>query len=244
MSKNCFIILSCIDSLVGKIDPGERDRYNSCTLINCYNADNDADIFLVDSSVEYDYYKTRYTDSFLTYHIKNLKYQNLADYDPPLTRQIVHESKDKKYTESFAFRAFVNKNFEELQKYKFITVCSSRYITEFNVKLYEEGKIYFKQQPVINFSENESLYSIIDTRKYNNDNFIRSYCSHAYAFDSKYLHDFLYVHEFVMHICRKGYNHISLEQCLYSFTNHLRDNIVEVDWVVDGFDDDGTWYRY
>lgn len=244
MKKNCFIVLSCIDSKNGSLSPEEKDRQVGYTIVNCKNSDNDADIFLVDSSVNSDYYRIRYTNDFLLSFIQNLKYYNVGDYDPPLTRQVVHESTDKKFTESFALRNFLLNKFEELKEYKFITVCSSMYICNFNVKEYVDNKIYFKRQPSKKFPENETEYSYLDTRKYNNDDLIHSYCSHAYSFDSVYLQDFLYVHEYVMQICRRGHIEPTLEECLYSFTRHLRENIIEIDWNIDGFDDNGSWYRY
>lgn len=228
----------------GSLSPAEKDRQVSFTIVNCKNSDTNADIFLVDSSLNNDYYQMRYTENYLKENISNLYYYNVADYDPPLTRQVVYESTDRKYTESFALRNFLLNKFEELREYRFITVCSAMCIFNFNTKEYVDNKIYFKSLPTKEFPENKIEYSYLDTRKHNNDNLIHSYCSHAYSFDSIYLQDFLYVHEYVMQMCRRGYNEPTLEECLYSFTRHLEEHIVQVNWEIDGFDDNGSWYRY
>lgn len=217
----------------------ERLQQTIFTINSIQSSLPNSKVILVDSSDDY----KKYYETFK--HFKNFEYVSLKELSP-LTFEIVNTHLNKSLCESLILNTYYKIYKKELKQYDYILKGCGRYFyfnlndNYFNKN--DADKIFFKKP--LSFEWNNSWnYSFIDMRNQQNDNRIHQYCTVLYAFGSIHLEKFIDINDACIHLLNQNSMiHYDIETLSYYLTRPFKNNIVETDWRVSGWD--GTSGRF
>ena len=252
--KKAFIITSAIDvdnnypltySKTRSIFSSEDRIKHTIFTINSLDmaCDNDATLFLVDISDNYQQYR-----DILRFQT-NLVYVSVKEEFPEIYNE-VRMHPNKSYCETVILLSFIKKYKLELETYDYIFKVSGRYFVDnkFDVSIFNEfnqGKFFFKKPLSFEWNENWN-YQMVDRRQIQGNNRLHQYSSVLYGFSSYQLNRMLDIYHviavFTSHPATMSYD---VETLLYYFTRPYSDSIIETDWIVYGWDGtSGNFLRY
>jgi hypothetical protein len=206
-------------------------------------ADQDTTLFLVDISENFEQYK-----GTLGYQ-KNLRYISVKEEFPEIFNT-VRTHANKSHCEALILSNFFIKYRKELETYDYFFKMSGRYFLDsnFDASVFDENntnKIFFKKP--MKFEWNEGWrYEMVDLRASQGDNYLYQYCSVIFGFGRGYLDQFIDIFQTIAVFTGEPEKMIyDVETLLFYFTREFKDNIIETDWIVYGWDGaGGTFLRY
>jgi hypothetical protein len=219
----------------------ERFRHTIFTVNSIHNAFPKAKIVLVDSSEDYQEYK-----SLLSYFL-NVEFIPLKELSGEAF-EIVNNHPNKSLCESLLLNTYYKQYKKYIEQYDFVVKGCGRYFHfNFDGSLFTEenkDKIFFKKP--MNFEWNDSWnYSFIDRRQLQGNNRIHQYCTVLYAFGSMHLEKFIDINEAVVHFLKQpSMIHYDIETLSYYLTRQYQDKIIETDWKVCGWDGTSARFMY
>lgn len=247
--KTCFILTSSIDisekplsysptrSVFSKEERFRQTMYSVSSIKSNYP---DAKIFMVDSSKNYHEYEYFFSSYF------GIEYYPLEKYFPHLN-YIVNNHAHKSYCESLKLRTFMREKYSDLLKYDLIFKACGRYVYEINTKPINPLKFYFKHPTVSVWQDSyNELFSMVDRRSIENDNYIRQYSTILYAYGSFYLKKMINLYENIIKVTSTNNMYqYDTELLHYFYSREFEKDVIETDWVVSGYQaPSGTFVRY
>lgn len=246
MTSKLFIIPSTIQPREGKFtyvntrsvfSTEERLRQTIFTVNSIQNAYPEAHIVLLDSSDDCSF------KSDLKY-IKNLEFISVKDISPE-NAEIINTHSNKSLCECLMMNTYYTKFKKQIKEYDYvIKTCGRYFYFNFTDHFTKENKdkIFFKKP--LQFEWNNTWkYHFIDRRDTQKDNKLRQYCTVLFAFGSMHLEKFIDMNEAAMHLFKQpNMFHYDIETLSYYLTRPYENSIVEVDWIVSGWD--GTSGRF
>jgi hypothetical protein len=252
--KKAFIVTSAIDvnqdapltysNIRTIFSNEERFRHTIFTITSLDLAtDQDSTIFLIDTSEDYQKYK-----SILGYQ-SNLVYISVKEEFPD-AYHLARTHPNKSYCETILLLKFFEKYKSQLEQFDYFFKLSGRYFTDssFDISIFDENKIdkiFFKQP--LQFDWNERWeYHMVDRRSIQGDEKLRQYSSVLYGWGKnchyRMLDIFKVVAVFTSH--HRGIRY-DLETLLYYFTRTYEQDIIETNWKVYGWEGvSGNFMRY
>ena len=222
----------------------ERLRQTLFTVNSIDQATNrdDTVIYLIDSSPDWG----NYIGNFL--HQPNLKFISV-DFDHPEISKIVNTHPNKTRCESLIMSTILNRFKKELEEFDYVFKISGRYFVDssFDISVLENNpdKIFYKK-----YSEHEWQdywgYDMVDRRSIQGDNYLRQYCSVLFGWGKKYQTQFADMYTTMASILSQPQMHqYDIETLGYYFTRPYEADIIETDWMVNGWHGaDGRYVRY
>lgn len=246
MTSKLFIIPSTIQPRKGRFtysntrshfSTEERLRQTIFTINSIQNAYPNSHVVLLDSSDDCSFKKE------LT-HIKNLEFISVKEISPE-NAEIINTHPNKSLCECLMMNTYYTKFKKQIKEYDYvIKTCGRYFYFNFTDHFTEENKdkIFFKRP--LQFDWDDSWrYHFIDRRDIQKDNKLKQYCTVLFAFGSIHLEKFIDINEATIHLLKQPcMSHYDIETLSYYFTRPYDSNILEVDWIVSGWD--GTSGRF
>ena len=205
--------------------------------------DSDTTIFLVDPSDNPDRYKNLFK------YQKNLFYVSIKNEFPEIFN-LCRTHPNKSFCESLILINFIEKYKNILEYHDYIFKLSGRYFTDssFDITIFNQdnrSKLFFKRPLEFEWN-NEWPFHMVDQRERQGNNKLYQYSSVLYGYSKEYLDRMLDIYRvisvFTNHPDGIKYD---VETLLYFFTNQYRQDVIETDWKVYGWQGvDGTFLRY
>ena len=222
----------------------ERLRQTIFTVNSIDQATNrdDTVIYLVDSSPDWG----NYIRSFL--HQPNLKFISF-DFDHPEINQIVNTHPNKTRCESLIMSTILNRFKKELEEFDYVFKVSGRYFVDssFDINILENNpdKIFYKKYSEHDWQDHWG-YDMVDRRSIQGDNKLRQYCSVLFGWGKKYQTQFADMYTTMASMLSQSHMHqYDIETLGYYFTRPYEADIIETDWIVNGWHGaDGKYVRY
>lgn len=217
----------------------ERLRQTIFTVNSITNAFPESRIVLLDSSDEVEDIRNQMR------YFNNVEFIALKDLSGE-AHDIVNNHKNKSLCESLLLNTYYTQYKKYIKQFDYVIKACGRYFyfNMFNDLFTEENKdkIFFKKP--LQFEWDDSWkYDFIDLRAYQNDNFIRQYCTVLYGFGSSQLYKFIDINEAIVHLLSyPQMSHFDVETLSYYLTRPFESQIIETDWLVCGWD--GTSGRF
>lgn len=252
--KKAFLITSAIDidnnhpltysKVRTAFDPAERFRQTAFTVASLdLAAREDSTFFLIDISDNYEGYK-----NFLSYQT-NLVYVSVKQEMPEIYNT-VRTHPNKSHCETLLLLTFLLKYKAQLKEFDYFFKVSGRYFIDsnFNSSLFNDhntDKIFFKKPLKFEWVDSWN-YQMVDRRADQGDNFLYQYCSVLYGWGKEYHDKFVDIfHAIEVMTSSPSTIHYDVETLLYHYTREFKNNILETDWIVYGWDGtNGTFLRY
>lgn len=252
--KKAFIITSAIDvekdapltysSVRSYFEADERLRQTAATIANLdARFPEDTVMFLVDLSNDYQSYR-----GILSYQ-KNLVYVAVKEEFPEIY-ETVRKHPNKSHCETLLLLKFFEKYRNKLQDIDYFFKVSGRYFVDgsFTGELFTPdnlGKIFFKHPMQFEWQDLWN-YHRVDRRAIQKDNKLRQYCSVLYGFGKDNYDRFVDLYRVLSFFTdHPSYATFDVETLLYYFTRDFEKDIIEVGWLVYGFNGaDGRFLRY
>ena len=217
----------------------ERFRQTIFTVNSLRNSFPDAKIVVVDSSDDY----KEYLDNFR--YFKNTEFVPLKELNYEAF-EIVNTHPNKSLCESILLNTFYTNYRKEILSYDYhIHACGRYFYWDLNNDLFTEenkDKIFFKR-PMKFPWDSSWRYHFVDIREEQGEDALRQYCTVLYAFGTKHLDKFIDINEAAIHLIKQPHMmHYDIETLSYYLTRQYKDNIIETDWRVCGWD--GTSGRF
>jgi hypothetical protein len=252
--KKAFVITSAIDvqkdapltysSVRSHFEPDERFRQTVSTIANLdARFPKDTVLFLVDLSEDYEKYR-----GILSYQ-KNLVFISVKEQFPEIY-DIVRTHPNKSHCETLLLLKFFAKYKEQLKEFDYFFKVSGRYFVDgsFGDELLipeNRDKIFFKHPMQFDWQDLWN-YHRVDRRAIQKDNKLRQYCSVLYGFGKEHYDRFVDLYRVLSYFTNHpAYATFDVETLLYFFTRDFEKDIIEVDWLVYGYNGaDGNFLRY
>jgi hypothetical protein len=199
----------------------------------------DTTIYVVDISENWG----DYIGQFL--HFPNVKFLAVA-HDWPAIHKEVTTHPNKSRCEALILSTFVRHYKKELAEYDYIFKMSGRYYLDhtFDLSVLEQtpDKIFYKTH--LEFDWNDWWhYELVDRRADQGDQKLYQYCSVIFAWGKKYQPYFLDFFTTLSYMLNQpSMHHYDIETLSYFFGQPFKEDIIETDWRVNGWD--GTSGRY
>lgn len=252
--KKAFVITSAIDvekdapltysSVRSFFEPDERFRQTVTTIANLdARFPDDTVMYLVDLSEDYQKYR-----GVLSYQ-KNLIYVSVREEFPEIY-DIVRKHPNKSHCETLLLYKFFLKYRTQLEDVDYFFKVSGRYFMDGSFKedlLNPEnlGKMFFKKPMEFDWQDLWN-YHRVDRRAIQKDNKLRQYCTVLYGFGKHNYDRFVDLYRVLSYFTdHPAYSTFDVETLMYFFTRDFESDIVEVDWLVYGYNGaDGRFLRY
>jgi hypothetical protein len=251
--KKAFVITSLID--VDNQSPLTYVPFRSCfsteerlrqTIFTVTSLDHVSDsettIFLLDCSENWQNYRDMFQ------YQKNLIYVSAKDCLPEIYQEVrTHPNKSR--GECLLLSSFLTKFEHLLKNYDYIFKISGRYFLDsscnFDLLTQENlDKIFFKKEQGWDWQDRWQ-YSMIDLRSVQGDNNL--YCYHTIVFGwgkDQYLTMLSLLDTVANFLSDQTHFHYDIETLSYFYTRPYKQNIVNFDWTIYGFDGaHGTFKR-
>ncbi len=211
----------------------ERLRMTISSVISIKNNFPDADIVVVDASVD----STGNNEQY--FPMLGAEFVSLTDIDPEAT-EFINSYDQKSSCECKLLYTYMSHAREKLLSYDYIIKGTGRYhvlgMTEKDFSEENKDKILFKKPNIFEWTD-AWQYDFIDRRHVWGDNLLRQYCTVIYAFGVKHLDRFLDIYKAGEHLLKHPkMRHYDIESLSYYLTRPYADDIVETDWRVCGWD--------
>jgi len=222
-------------------DKEERFRQTFFTINSIKNTLPDATIKIVDSSDDYREYM-----GFFSF-FKNVEFIPLKEISYTVFEK-VNTHLNKSYCESLLLNTFYKHFKKEIQSHDFVIKATGRYFYDnFNDALFIEenkDKIFFKKP--LQFKWNDAWnYWMIDERTIQEDDMLRQYCTVLYGFGSSQLDKMIDINEASMSfIDSEEMYQYDIETLSYYLTRPFKDQLIETDWLVSGWDGASGKFMY
>jgi len=217
----------------------ERFQQTIFTINSIQTSLPNSKVVLIDSSDEYKQYYNTFK------HFNNFEYVPLKELSRS-SFEIVNTHLNKSLCESLILNSYFKEEKKTIKAYDYVLKGCGRYFYfNLNEKYFDNknvDKIFFKYP--LSFEWNNSWnYSFIDMRNSQNDNKIYQYCTVLYAFGSMHLEKFIDINNACIHLLnQKSMLNYDIETLSYYFTRPFKNNIIETEWKVCGWD--GTSGRF
>lgn len=218
----------------------ERFRQTIFTINSIRNSFPESKIVVLDSSEDFLEYLT------IVQFFKNVEFISLKELSGEAF-EIVNTHPNKSLCESLLLNTYFKQYKKELKTYDYIIKGCGRYFYwDFNNELFtlqNTDKIFFKKP--LNFNWNDSWnYHFVDSRT-DNDNKLYQYCTVLYAFGSMHLNKFIDINDTAIHLLNSPkMSHYDIETLSYFLTRPYKNNIIETDWKVSGWDGTSARFMY
>jgi hypothetical protein len=252
--KKAIIITSAIDvnnnhpltysSVRSHFGNEERFRQTVATLASWDQAgDSETTLFLLDISENYAVYR-----SLLSYQ-KNLVYVSVKELIPEIFETVTTHA-NKSYCEQLLIYSFLTKFRKDLEPYDYFFKFSGRYLIDshFSIEFFDHvdhGGLFFKAPLKFEWNENWP-YAMVDRRQLQGDNKLYQYCSVLYGWSRAYHDQMIDIYRVISEFCSNPSSiSYDVETLLYYFTRQFELDIVEMPWIVYGWDGtSGNFLRY
>jgi hypothetical protein len=247
MTSKLFIIPSTIQPREGRFTYSntrsvftaeERLRQTIFTINSIQNAYPEGKVVLLDSSDNPD----KIIKSLK--YIPNLQTLFIKDIDPE-TSEIINTHSNKSLCECLIMNTFYKHFRKEIKQYDYVIKTCGRYFY-MNFKDYfteeNKNKIFFKKP--LSFNWNDAWkYHFVDLRDHQKNDKLQQYCTVLFAFGSAHLEKFIDINDAAIHFIKQPkMHHYDIETLSYYLTRPYEKDIIEVDWIVSGWD--GTSGRF
>lgn len=247
--RKLFVVASSIQPRDGKFSYSktrslfsaeERFRQTFFTVNSIKNLVPEAKVVVVDSSDDYELYakKLAYLDAeFIP--IKELSGEVF---------ETVNTHQSKSLCECLLLNTYFEQYKKEIFSYDYvIKTCGRYFYSKMDKSIFNEentSKMFFKHP--LQFKWNHTWnYDFVDLRHINGGDFLNQYCTVLYAFGAKHLHRIMDINEAAIHIINRPLMyHYDIETLSYYFTRPFQTDIIEVDWMVSGWDGTSGEFMY
>lgn len=246
--RKVFVVASSIQPRTGTFtysptrsffDTDERYRQTIFTINSIRNAVPDAKIVVVDSSEDYK------EKQFVLSTYLGVEFIPIKELSGEVF-ETVNTHKNKSLCECLLLNTYYTQYKKQLMEYDFIIKATGRYFyfgidnsyfTEENT-----DKIFFKRPLKFDW-DNSWNYELVDARQYHNENVLHQYCTVLFGSASQHFHKLMDINEATIHLLNQpSMIHYDIETLSYYFTRFYKQHILEVDWMVSGWD--GTSGRF
>jgi hypothetical protein len=244
--KKAFIVTSAIEVDVNYpvqsyFSNEERFRHTMTTIATLdLRSDSDTVIYLLDISENWNIYQ-----EFLFYQ-KNLKFISIKEQFPDLYNKVITHP-HKGHCECLIMSSFLREYKDELKQFDFIIKLSGRYFIDssFDVSIfnkYNTDKIFYKEPQCFEWNDLWQ-YDLVDNRQEQGDNSLRQYSPIIYGWGRKHTDTFLDIFTAsATMLDQPSMSHMDIETLSYYFTRPYKNDIIETDWIVYGWD--GTFGHF
>ena len=239
--RKLFVVTSTIQPREGKFSYSktrsyftaeERFRQTIFTVNSIQNLFPNDDIVIVDSSDEYN----EYIETFTILGVKFIPLKEISSE----AFEIVNSHLSKSLCECLMLNSFFKYYKNQLSEYDFIVKACGRYFySNMNEQMFNEQNKYkmFFKHPMRFKWDNSWKYQFVDLRKTDGQNVLSQYCTVLYAFGISHLQKIIDINETAIHIIEQPeMYHYDIETLSYYLTRPYKNEIVEVDWRVSGWD--------
>lgn len=221
----------------------ERFRQTVSTIAAFDQAgDENTTIYLVDASENFSVY------GVLLNYQKNLKFIGVKEHMPEIW-ETVNTHQNKSYCEQTIMLTFLEKFKDELANFDIFVKFSGRYLIDgsFDIKIFDQKPSGFYFKHPMKFEWNDSWgYNLVDRRQLQGDNYLYQYCSVLFAWSKEYMEQYKNISRVIIEFCShpNGMSY-DVETLLYFYTREYGNNIIEVPWIIYGWDGtSGRFLRY
>ena len=252
--KKAFIVTSAIEvnndfpltysSVRSHFSSEERFRQTIFTITSLDSIrDPYLTIYLVDISDNWEVY------AGILGHHKNLKFISVKQNYPWILEK-VRTHTNKSHCETLIVKTFIEQNLQELKDYDYVFKISGRYFIDgsFTTEHLNQNnldKLFFKYPMKFDWIDSWP-YQMVDRRHIQGDNKLYQYSSVLYGGGRNYLEKLLDMNRVICEITgsEKG-KFYDIETLLYYFTRDFTKDIIEVPWLVNGWDGvNGRYLKY
>lgn len=247
MTSKLFIIPSTIQARKGVFtysntrsvfSTEERFRQTIFTVNSIQNAYPDGKVVLVDSSDDSELFKKEFS------YIPNVEFISVKDLDENAA-EVINSHPNKSLCECLILNTYYKAHKKEIKTFDYVIKTCGRYFY-MNFKNYfteeNKDKMFFKKPLNFNWDDNWK-YHFVDLRDHQKNNRLHQYCTVLFAFGSIHLDKFIDMNEAVIHFIKQPkMSHYDIETLSYYLTRPFEKDILEVDWLVSGWD--GTSGRF
>lgn len=205
--------------------------------------DPDLTIYIIDLSENWESYA-----GILSFQ-QNLKFVSVKK-DFPWIFNEARTHNNKSHCETLIVKTFIEHNLQELKNFDYVFKISGRYFidgsfTTQHLNEHNIDKLFFKYPMKFDWIDSWP-YQMVDRRKVQGDNKLYQYSSVLYGWGKNYLEKILDINRVICEITgsEKG-KFYDIETLLYYFTRDFEKNIIEVPWLVNGWDGvNGRYLKY
>lgn len=222
----------------------ERFR-QTCFTISSLDSirDPNLDIFVIDLSENWEQYA-----GILEYQ-KNLKFISVKKEFPEIFLE-ARTHKNKSHCETLILSTFIQSRIKELEQYDYFFKLSGRYFIDgsFGTDWFTNdntSKMFFKHPMKFDWIDSWP-YQMVDRRSIQGDNKLYQYSSVLYGWGKDHFASILDINRVVCEITgsNKG-QYYDIETLLYYFTRDFEKDIINVSWLVNGWDGvNGRYLKY
>lgn len=206
-------------------------------------SDNETTLYLLDMSDEWEQFKV-----FFDYQT-NLKFISVKDEFPDIYNTVISHP-NKSHCECLLLSTFMREKRQELLEYDYLIKMTGRYFIDgsFDPTIFDEynvNKIFYKT--ALQFEWNDIWqYQLVDRRAIQGDNTLRQYSSVIFGWGKHHYDHFLDLFTGMAAIlAHPDRMFFDIETLGYMFTRQFDADIIEVPWVVYGWDaTNGRFLRY